>query len=136
MKNNDFTPYKEALELKELGFTEDCLGYYNIDPYFPKPLFNLQKPFDHEWCLPTPLYQQAFKFFREKYQINTEIRRTWRYSSNYNPTETFIRFSIYNFKLDRESKEYILYISTKAHNTYEEAELACLKKIIKIVKKK
>ena len=39
--NKEFIPYEQALELKELGFNEVCLGYYNLDPYFPNPIFNL-----------------------------------------------------------------------------------------------
>jgi hypothetical protein len=59
--NKEFIPHEQALELiKELGFDEDCLAYYNIDPYLPKPTLNFFRPFEHEWCLPAPLYQQAF----------------------------------------------------------------------------
>ena len=64
-QQTEFIPYEQALELKELGFNEPCFGYWNIDPYLPKPTFNLVKPFDHEWCVPAPLYQQAFRWFRD-----------------------------------------------------------------------
>jgi hypothetical protein len=74
--NKEFIPDEQALELKELGFNDVCLGYHNIDPYLPKSYFNLVRPFDHEWCLPAPLYQQAFRWFREKYNFRYSIGDT------------------------------------------------------------
>ncbi|MBU3748213.1 MAG: hypothetical protein FGM36_13095, partial [Burkholderiaceae bacterium] len=56
-------------QAKHLGFDESCMAYHNIDPYLGAPTFNLVKPFDHEWCLPAPLYQQAFRWFRDKHNI-------------------------------------------------------------------
>jgi hypothetical protein len=49
MLEKDFTPHPEDLELKGLGFDEECLGYYNIDPYFKNPSFRIGTPFDHQW---------------------------------------------------------------------------------------
>ena len=72
--NKEFVPYEQALELKELGFDEPCFGYYNVDPQFKTPPFNMVKPFKNEWCLPAPLYQQAFRFFREKYKLCLVIK--------------------------------------------------------------
>ena len=39
--NNQFIPYNLALKLKELGFNEDCFGYYRKKDLLK--LFNLQK---------------------------------------------------------------------------------------------
>jgi len=66
---NEFVTHEQALAVKELGFNEECLGYYNIDTYLSNPAFNLIRPFEHEWCLPAPLKQQAFKWFREKHNL-------------------------------------------------------------------
>jgi hypothetical protein len=50
---NEFIPYEQALALKGLGFDEPCFGYYSIDSLNLKsPTFNLEKPFEYEWCLP------------------------------------------------------------------------------------
>ena len=70
---NEFIPYEQAIALKELGFDEPCFGYWNIDPYLPKPTFNLVKPFEHEWCLPAPLYQQAFRWLYQKLDIEKGV---------------------------------------------------------------
>jgi hypothetical protein len=61
----------------------------------------------------TPLYQQAFRWFREKYGYYYPIHRT---TNNTNQ----ILYSIGPYAGD--------------YFTYEEAELACLRKLIEIVK--
>jgi hypothetical protein len=127
----EFVTYEQAVDLKELGFDEPCFGYYNIDPQLKTPAFNMVKPFEHEWCLPAPLYQQAFRWFREKHGIQGYI-----YSStvrgNVEKTKQFTGY-IWNINgIDMP------FLSTDArdelHDTYEEAEQACLDKLIKIVK--
>ena len=144
--NKDFAPYEEALELKKLGFDEPCLGYWNIDPYLPKPTFNLVKPFEHEWCLPAPLYQQAFRWFREKYQMIHQIYSLkYKGGVNYDyeifslvlPTDdelgneddvaTDKSMETYDSLVDKNFKH-------DESETYPEAELECLKKLIEIVK--
>jgi hypothetical protein len=112
--NKEFIPYEQALELKELGFDEKCLAYYNIDPIFSKPFILIEESFDYKWCLPAPLYQQAFRWFREKYSILLY--------KDYGkvPHFTIIQNLIFE----------------NPDITYEEAELACLKKLIEIVKNK
>ena len=121
----EFIPYEQALQLKELGFDEPCFGYHNLDPYLPNPTFNLVIPFEHEWCLPAPLYQQAFRFFRDNYglfcwvypTVNLGNKETARWTFDTTDfTKTSFRF--YTF------------------DTYEEAELACIIKLIEIVKNK
>jgi len=133
---NEFIPYEQVLALKELGFDEPCFGYWNIDPYLPKPTFNLLKPFEHEWCLPAPLYQQAFRWFREKYNSHHSITRLPQGALDADN------------KNNKVLKKYAWFISKDDLNptipndgsgkcdTYEEAELECLKKLIEIIKTK
>ena len=61
-----FVTDKVALKLKEKGFDEKCLAYYNTDPYLKVPAFNLTQPFDHVWVLPAPLWQQAIMWLLKK----------------------------------------------------------------------
>ena len=122
MTEKEFIPYKQALALKELGFDEPCFGYWNIDPYLPNPTFNLVKPFDHEWCIPAPLYQQAFRWFREKYDFKSWVEE--------HTSDTFI-YEIRPHILTHY-KEGEVYVYT----IYEETELACLNKLIEITKTK
>ena len=64
--HKEFIPYEEALAMKELGYKGDIIGMYDED----KDLFTLhdQDDIEDEW-LPAPLYQQAFRWFREKYGL-------------------------------------------------------------------
>ena len=111
---NEFIPYEQALALKKLGFDEPCFGYYNIDSFNLKtPTFNMGKPFEHKWCLPAPLYQQAFRWFREKCGLNHFVEPDVDCGPNY-----------YN--------AYVLCSLVYHGNNYEEAELACLKKLIEL----
>jgi hypothetical protein len=101
MMKNEFIPYEEALALKELGFDEDCFGFYIKEA-------NNQACGGDYPCNGTnsaPLYQQAFRWFREKYGFVNET---------YIPLFITKRISVNG-------------------DTYEEAELACLRKLIEIV---
>ena len=128
MIEKEFVTYEQALALKDLGFDEPCIGYWNIDPQLKTPAFNMVKPFEHEWCLPAPLYQQAFRWFREKYNICSWIERLY--------TEESIPYyrTTQEYKKDASSKMHNVRVSLKEYTTNEEAELACLKKLIEIVK--
>lgn len=103
-----FCPYEQALELKELGFDEEVLRYYDDET---KEFCDVMK------IIKAPLYQQAFRFFRERYHLIGCIDFHASYK-NY----------MYNIK----EFEYITH-RTRIE-TYEEAELECLVKLIEIVK--
>ena len=77
--NKEFIPYEQSLALKELGFDEPCFGrYYYKESY---PMLNPQSEetelvFEFsqyikqtEATILSPLYQQAFRFFREKHNV-------------------------------------------------------------------
>jgi hypothetical protein len=84
-----------------------------------------------DYCCTLPLYQQTFKFFRDKYKLEASIQRM--------PPEVY-------GKGKGDIKNYLVYIwaenlnprgqTTLHFDTYEEAELECLKKLIEIVKNK
>ena len=101
----EFIPYEQALALKELGFDELCLKSYGID--------GLLNQNDSSLYLSAPLYQQAFRFFREKYKSNFII--------GFGNDGGYYRIGN---------------LFSKWYKTYEEAELECLKKLIEIVKQK
>ncbi len=128
--NKEFIPYEQALELKELGFDDKCFAamdmYSNID--YGSEMYDWIKngeTVQSTWAA-LPLYQQAFRWFREKYNITSEIS----ISANHRNDAKKWMHSVTNL-------EVMLYTnSDTAFETYEEAELACLKKLIEIVKNK
>jgi hypothetical protein len=129
--NKEFIPYEQALALKELGFNEPCIAFYTQNAYGDgKKLQWFRKPND---CnsdyvfISAPLYQQAFRWFRENYELDSEIYMNHEYG---------VKF--YTYLVLKLEKSIVSHKSGYAvkQNTYEEAELECLKKLIEIVKNK
>ena len=124
--NNEFVPYEQSVELKELGFDEPCFGSYQLIENRDYEnglkinhiigLNTLNGIRNHNYkdeITNAPTFSQAFRWFRENHNLHHEIE--------------------YN------GYEYVGYVSGMTANifeTYEEAELACLKKLIEIVKSK
>ena len=71
----EFIPLEEAIAFKELGFNEDCLAYYNFDELKINEI-KVQHLTGTVRCYLAPLYQQAFRFFREKYNLRYSIGDT------------------------------------------------------------
>jgi len=139
---NNFVPHKQALELKELGFDEECLAVYKQLFWHSRKPFILTAHFVHsfkkycnsklkkEFCA-APLWQQAFDWFREKYNIVQTI---------------YSNASGYIWELHYDSTRGGTHICDSGENgdcemsgmftTYEKARLACLEKLIEIVKSK
>ena len=135
---NEFIPYDQALVLKELGFDKECFGYYHYKKYYQygldfeniifkykcklidkgfnlypndktkRDIYILEKDKSNFFCK-APLYQQAFRWL-------------------WNKTGKYI------IPIQKDDKEWLAI--GIVYKTYEEAELECLKKLIKIVKNK
>ena len=128
----EFIPYEQALTLKELGFDEPCrfhyytwLGKYEIldnEEEATNEQLSIQAKKDgislNTW-ITAPLYQQAFRWFKEKYRLHY-------YITTHDETD----YEWYVYDKDQNDWE-----DDTTQNTYEEAELKCLKKLIEIVKK-
>jgi hypothetical protein len=122
----EFVPYTEALELKELGFNEPCLGYYDCERDF----MLVQGKLNFLTCeVARPLYQQAFRWFRDEHKLFPDFHKN---ELNGNYRCDFIK-NTETYEVLYDSMDYNFNIEFA---TYEEAEQACLKKLIEIVKKK
>jgi hypothetical protein len=71
--NKEFIPYEQALDLKELGFNENCFRGY-MRQY--EEWIITDTIYDGHYEILAPLYQQAFRFFREKYDFTYSIGKT------------------------------------------------------------
>jgi hypothetical protein len=137
--NKEFIPYEQALELKELGFDEPCFGKFYTKPKCkmfgidekgrtypikntPKKLYTIGEccVLNEDNVIIAPLYQQAFRWFRDKFNLKPQLTTSW------GEWDFYIPESEYNDIPIRESSDTW---------TYEDAELACLIKLIEIVKK-
>ena len=105
----EFIPYEQALALKELGFDIPSVSGYSY-------------PNSDNLLTQAILYQQAFRWFREKYKLQAEI--LWR-----GDMECFC-YKTGKFKYGSHD------FSKDDYSTYEKAEQACLIKLIEIIKNK
>jgi len=131
--SKEFIPYEQALALKELGFDEPCFGYYNVsNQELIEDLSNNRTGNDDSRWASAPLYQQAFRWFRENHNLRGFI--------GFRPNIKQFDCHIYDMSLS--GKEYVKQRTMEEFNkdpkvgTYEEAELECLNKLIEIVKEK
>ena len=123
--NKEFISYDQALELKELGFDDYNIAWYAIVDEKPKIVF-----LNYGSHLCAPLYQQAFRWFREKYRLYSAVNvdETMSPKFAYCISEYCSNDLTYGWNT--------IVFNSDLYYTYEEAELACLKKLIEIVKNK
>ena len=150
----EFIPYEQALALKELGFDEPCLAFFEINNthqpqnlrYFLKTAVNREyientkilKYIYGENSLLAPLYQQAFRWFREKYDLVIEPCVPFQrlYSTEEDHFEILeFGYRIYSFDQYRGGLRDKIEWDGYDNSNEEEAELECLKKLIEIIKK-
>jgi hypothetical protein len=145
MREN-FITYEQALALKELGFNEPCLleEYFEdgkcVSEWAYQEPFKINTELDHltdkfnadddehyEYSVAVPLKSQVFKWFRDKHGL-------------------FVAPSVISYENDPylwffEINSTILPIGTYLegtddYKTYEEAESACIDKLIELIKEK
>ena len=124
--NKEFIPYEQALALKELGYVENretnkSFGFYCEGVFYLLYRNHQDNQPDNVYReVDAPLYQQVFRWFREEFQLEQSI--TFNHITRDYHVMIMYRYST-------EADGWIPSI-----NTYEEAELACLRKLIEIVK--
>ena len=117
----EFLPYDLEVKLVELGFNEKT---FDVHSDIVTSGFKIVKK-------PTPriLFQQAYRFFREQLLLDSCIIPYWfidgeykvkKYTYSIEPSNRFDEY------FDCDSDEY---------DTYKEAEIACLVKLIEICRK-
>ena len=126
----DFVPYELALELKQLGFDEPCLA--TIDQTDFIHIKGTEYPIRGAMIYDTidcPTYSQAFRWFRYKYWYTALILcDSFQIVMQLSTSKT----------LDSKTGEYKNNYSTQTYHkevglkSYDESELACLKKLIEI----
>jgi hypothetical protein len=123
----EFVPYEQALALKELGFEEPCFFSYELDyEYFNRAYYNHINHNSHPKLVSAPLYQQAFRWFREKYNLDSFVKHLYKSTIKVGYYFGIDEYKGVEFQMDFDAW----------YDTYEEAELECLEKLIEIVKQK
>ena len=115
---SNFVPYQIAVDMKSIGFNKPCFGFYRKEKLYLCDYKNVNE--EKISIISAPLYQQVFRFFREKYMLSGEI---------------YIFKNIWNFDIEDIKNSMQLYTSDiTSYYTYEDAELACIRKLIEIAK--
>jgi len=162
MIKNEFVPYQQSIDMRELGFDGPCFTSFDDEGEIRNPfdysnsepdcryiedskhfVYNSKLTIDnfngpkhlYTQFIAAPTFSQAFRFFREKYNLVSiifnddgdieydNLRYNWE-----------IRVVTYSFKNMKNEKNAC--VGTYFYKTYKEAELKCLKKLIKICKTK
>jgi hypothetical protein len=122
-----FVNYNQALALKELGFDEPCFKYIytgdtgnNVNRYEEVEPSRAKNYSNYNFlCISQPLKSQVFKWFRDEHKTQSLIQE---YDINN-----------YMFTIDDGINGDISVVGFK---TYEEAESACIDKLIELIKEK
>jgi len=147
-EDKEFVTYVQSLALKELGFDEPCFAYYGLNNVEDKLFFDIdpddgeltslnQNQFYHNNLseigrISAPLKQQVFRWFRDKHQLF--------YTIETNCSQLSFEWGFDYTIFDKENDKWT---STEPQNcpsgettykTYDEAESACIDKLITIVK--
>jgi hypothetical protein len=134
--HRDIIPYDAALKIKNLGFDEPCIGNYRKTDYktgdssesvlyldvmhFTMNFNEHNKDTDASALT----FSQAFRFFREKYDLFGCIDLHVSTPLHWYVRIDEISINDYVYHSEDDSKYYV---------KYEDAELACLMKLIEIV---
>jgi hypothetical protein len=133
----NFVPYKQALALKKLGFDEICLAWYNSKGqllaeitigYEQTDFFYTQDDMEENQCI-APTFFQAFRWFRQKHNIDAWVQPFVSEKQNGKPFLPDESYAYYIFEDGVYVADGVNFLDS------EEAELECLKKLIEIVKK-
>ena len=122
---SDFINFEEALELKHLGFNEHVFCTYRKGEEFtfeddgPNRNSDIDTWASGNGICSAPLYSQAFRWFRQNHRLSSHVEAIQAFNPN---------GYIYKFEIP-ELDSFDDYF-----DTYEEAEIACLKELIKTVK--
>lgn len=138
--NKEFINYEQAVELKELGFDEECFGYYvlaEVRDYKNNGLdirneivlntLNGYRKYDDKIQTSAPTYSQAFDWLLNKHHlygiIIPTITMAWTFK-----TMTVVQGMV-------EVPPY-KHVDVYDYSKREEAQVECLKKLIEILKTK
>jgi hypothetical protein len=116
---NLFLNYEQALALRQLGFDDDCFAYHNMVNHSGEFKIDVRIWENCDAYIEAPLKQQAFNFFREKFDLDYEIT----YAGKKGEYHAFVNTYVYGNNG----------ISPSIFS-YTEAESVCIDNLIKFAK--
>ena len=135
----EFVEYELALRLKALGFDEPCLaihsnanpktGLYTLNKYRLKLI---KQGSQKDKGVKAPTFSQCFRWFREKYGLYSWIQLHNGYIDDSFYKKLPITWTVMGHESGKQYYERDI-DHNYLYNTHEEAEVACLTKLIEIV---
>lgn len=125
----EFVPYELALRLKQLGFTDRCFGRYFKGELGVSSMYDFKNADD---IVNAPTFSQVFRWLRENHDLDGE---TNRYSPSYGEAKIFGVDLIYLAVINGE----VFFPELEGMTLFysrEEAEIACLEKMIETLEQK
>lgn len=116
---NLFISYEQSKSLKEIGFDKMCFGFYSSSGLALHQCKN-SEPWMGNTVVAAPLRQQALRWFREKYNYFGLVE------GGYDNDKNLFTYVIWRKSFDDCIDTY--------WETYEEAESACIDKLIELTK--
>ena len=123
-----FINYNQSLALKKLGFVDQCFGGYEDIENGKLWIGNIQgnEQFNRDFYILAPLKQQVFKWFKNKHGLHSSCGTT-------NDSNESINGYVISKFIDNERQR--LYVDWEV-GSFEEAESACIDKLIELIKQK
>jgi hypothetical protein len=138
----DFVPYNFALRMKALEFDKPCFSYYmngilqpslNVKDYsYFKEMIEINSNIKNFENVLAPTFSQAFRWFRDEYKSFHEVFIDCEPRADV-PLEDDLMFA---FTIHRVREDKFIVGSRNIYKTHEEAEQACLEKLLEIVEEK
>jgi len=130
----DFVPYIESKAMKELGFDGKCFGFYYGSKNKFKRINKIKNSYDitkisetrSTLFVASPLYQQAFDWFRKTHELESYISPKLSYPDG------FITGFEYYYSIIDSNGDY----GDDGVYDFEEATIKRLRKLIEIVKER
>ena len=114
----EFVTYEQALALSDLGFKQqNYFAFYHKGRLSFENLFRYDSIKENPRNVDAPLKQQVFRWFREKYNLHHIV--IWDSDTN-------------NFDAGLFGELVVPFLKDTIFHTYEEAENACIDKLILI----
>jgi hypothetical protein len=148
----EIVPYEESVALSQIGFVQSCwCAYHDLtwpskeDEHKLETIHSLTSYMEshaHQYINPVlaPTYSQAFRWFRYNYWYYVSISPSIDIGNVDFTVEVSQFFQEDRYVGEGDDEEYfprgLELVYTERFDTYEEAELACLRKLIEIAKTK
>lgn len=138
-----FVNFETALKLKELGFDEECFGWWHICNskelryFFDKEYFLVIKQNWNSECIVinAPIYQQVIDWLREKHNLVIVHDLQAGTSMHYNASEEHFQFNVIKINDCKTKNALHPMHNGKSFNTYYDGLNFVIEETLKLIKK-